>query len=316
MVFLATALYSLHRRSPSRVDCRANRIVVERTVRARRGTAHQRNHAPLAPHRPPAARRTGVGKWALSLLSHTWKAAPRAARRRARQRCRRLETSSGREQSAQRPAKAALQSDAINPSFRASPLPKNNSVWEPCLNVFPIHPPPLRQRRDDVLLLAETLLARLAGGSSGRRLSPEAADWLRRSAYPGNVRESRHTLARARLPCAGDEILLQHLPLELATAARTHPSASQQYLPEQPDSREREAVSLPEQVRRLAANARLWPGTSACRGVETDVVPSTESARRHDTVVLRDRCWRKRPTQERRVAASPGKRSAYWTLTG
>jgi len=55
MAFVATALHSLHRRSPSRVNSRANRIVVERTVRARRGTIHQSNRAPLAPHRPPAA---------------------------------------------------------------------------------------------------------------------------------------------------------------------------------------------------------------------------------------------------------------------
>jgi two-component system response regulator HydG len=124
------------------------------------------------------------------------------------------------------------------------------------LNVFPIHLPPLRQRGDDVLLLAETLLARLAGGSSCRRLSPEAADWLSRYAYPGNVRELRNILERASLLCDGDEILLQHLPLELVTAACTLPGAPPQYLPAQPDSREREAVSLAEQVRHFRGNRK------------------------------------------------------------
>jgi transcriptional regulator with GAF, ATPase, and Fis domain len=50
------------------------------------------------------------------------------------------------------------------------------------LNIFPIHLPPLRQRGDDVLLLAETLLDRVAGGRLRSRLSAEAAAWLR--GYP------------------------------------------------------------------------------------------------------------------------------------
>jgi two-component system response regulator HydG len=84
------------------------------------------------------------------------------------------------------------------------------------LNIFPIHLPPLRQRGDDVLLLAEALLDRLSGGSAHNRLSPEAADWLRSYPYPGNVRELRNILERACLLCDGDEIRLPHLPLDVA----------------------------------------------------------------------------------------------------
>lgn len=79
------------------------------------------------------------------------------------------------------------------------------------LNIFPIFLPPLRERGDDVLLLAEALLARVA---NGRMLgfSPVARAWLSRHNYPGNVRELRNLLERACLLCDGDEIRLEHLP--------------------------------------------------------------------------------------------------------
>ena len=79
------------------------------------------------------------------------------------------------------------------------------------LNVFPIFLPPLRQRGDDVLLLAEALLARVA---NGRTLSfaAEAVDWLKAYSFPGNVRELRNILERACLLCDGDQIRLSHLP--------------------------------------------------------------------------------------------------------
>ena len=79
------------------------------------------------------------------------------------------------------------------------------------LNIFPIHLPALRERREDILLLAEGLLARLAAGRS-LRFSREAVAWLRDYAFPGNVRELRNLLERACLLCDGDEIDLRHLP--------------------------------------------------------------------------------------------------------
>ncbi|MFN4149220.1 MAG: sigma-54 interaction domain-containing protein, partial [Rhodocyclaceae bacterium] len=56
------------------------------------------------------------------------------------------------------------------------------------LNTFPIHLPALRERIEDVPLLAEALLARVAPGRS-LRLSEDALDCLMRYGYPGNVRE-------------------------------------------------------------------------------------------------------------------------------
>jgi two-component system, NtrC family, response regulator HydG len=79
------------------------------------------------------------------------------------------------------------------------------------LNIFPIFLPALRERREDIALLADTLLARVAGGRS-LRLSREAIGWLMDYDFPGNVRELRNLLERACLLTDGDEIDLRHLP--------------------------------------------------------------------------------------------------------
>ena len=67
------------------------------------------------------------------------------------------------------------------------------------LNVFPIHLPPLRDRADDVVLLAQIFAQNLAG-KSGRRLAPftdRVKDRLRRYEWPGNVRELQNVIERA-----------------------------------------------------------------------------------------------------------------------
>lgn len=65
------------------------------------------------------------------------------------------------------------------------------------LQVFPVVIPPLRDRRDDILPLAEHLLARVGAGSS--TLSASARDALVRYDWPGNVRELLNVLRRAAL---------------------------------------------------------------------------------------------------------------------
>jgi DNA-binding NtrC family response regulator len=67
------------------------------------------------------------------------------------------------------------------------------------LNVLPIALPPLRERRADIVPLAEHLLARLAAvhGREGAKLSPAARRALEHSPWPGNVRELKNTLERA-----------------------------------------------------------------------------------------------------------------------
>ncbi len=85
------------------------------------------------------------------------------------------------------------------------------------LSVFPIVLPPLRERREDIGLLADTLLARLAPGraytfAGATRARIEAHD------FPGNIRELRNIVERAILMADGDMLLPQHLSPELAGA--------------------------------------------------------------------------------------------------
>lgn len=82
------------------------------------------------------------------------------------------------------------------------------------LNVIAIHLPPLRERREDVPLLAEAFLARSAAqrGEEPRRLSEEAMAALQRYDWPGNVRELENALERAVILARGDAIELSTLP--------------------------------------------------------------------------------------------------------
>jgi two-component system nitrogen regulation response regulator NtrX len=76
------------------------------------------------------------------------------------------------------------------------------------LNVVPIDVPPLRQRLEDVPLLVEHFLGRLAAtqGMPARRFTPAAIERLKAHAWPGNVRELRNTVERLLILAAGDAI--------------------------------------------------------------------------------------------------------------
>lgn len=87
------------------------------------------------------------------------------------------------------------------------------------LNAFPITLPPLRERREDIPLLAQTLLARVAPART-LRIGANAQRALSAYDYPGNIRELRNILERASLLCDADEIRLAHLPDELAHPQR------------------------------------------------------------------------------------------------
>ena len=99
------------------------------------------------------------------------------------------------------------------------------------LNIFPIFLPPLRERGEDILLLANALLSRVSNGRS-LKISSEAADWFCQYQYPGNVRELRNLLERACLLCDGDEIRLQHLPADLVTETKPYRDPRESQSPE------------------------------------------------------------------------------------
>jgi transcriptional regulator with GAF, ATPase, and Fis domain len=84
------------------------------------------------------------------------------------------------------------------------------------LNVFEIRLPALRERRDDILPLAEVFLGDIAR-SIGRPpggIAREARDALLGYAWPGNVRELRNVLERAAILCEGGLITSEHLAFE------------------------------------------------------------------------------------------------------
>jgi two-component system response regulator PilR (NtrC family) len=89
------------------------------------------------------------------------------------------------------------------------------------LNVIELGVPPLRERREDLALLAERTLQRLAAdcGLEPARLSAEALEKLKSYRFPGNVRELENMLERAYTLCEDDVIQASDLRLGDAPAA-------------------------------------------------------------------------------------------------
>ena len=88
------------------------------------------------------------------------------------------------------------------------------------LNVITLHLPPLRERPDDVPLLAELFLQRTSA-ARGRemRLAPETLDLMQTYDWPGNVRELENALERAAVMTAEGDILPSALPARLTERA-------------------------------------------------------------------------------------------------
>ena len=91
------------------------------------------------------------------------------------------------------------------------------------LNVFPIYLPPLRERRSDILLLAEHFLKKYAEiyGKRIQRISTTAINMMMAYHWPGNVRELENCMERAVLTCTDDVIHGYALPPTLQTGDAT-----------------------------------------------------------------------------------------------
>lgn len=86
------------------------------------------------------------------------------------------------------------------------------------LAVFPLFIPPLRERREDILLLARNFLARLHPDHPG--FSPKAVRLMEAHGWPGNVRELENWVEYAAVMSAGNRILPEHFPLSTAPAPK------------------------------------------------------------------------------------------------
>lgn len=94
------------------------------------------------------------------------------------------------------------------------------------LSVFPITIPPLRERTDDVAILARHFIEKFCREMTKKPLllSPGALDDLRAYAWPGNVRELQNCIERAVILSDGDTIHSRHLNLSFRQPATVAPA--------------------------------------------------------------------------------------------
>jgi NtrC-family two-component system response regulator AlgB len=82
------------------------------------------------------------------------------------------------------------------------------------LNVIDLHMPSLRQRPEDILILADQLLNRsfISTSRKSRPLDEAAKKAIQSYGWPGNIRELKNALERAAILCTGDQVTLEDLP--------------------------------------------------------------------------------------------------------
>jgi two-component system response regulator AtoC len=120
---------------------------------------------------------------------------------------------------------------------------------------FPILLPPLRQRKADILVLAEHFLRRFATGQSrgALRFSREALKLLYEYPWPGNVRELENVIQRAVVMAEGTEIREHDLPLAIQSYALPSPTPSHSVF----DPPENGAIQPMEKVKEAAIRHAL-----------------------------------------------------------
>ena len=161
------------------------------------------------------------------------------------------------------------------------------------LNVFPIVVPPLRERGDDVVLLARTFLQRYARqiGRSVAPLSEADLDRLRGYGWPGNVRELQNVIERAVITAPGGRVDLARVlpgPSSPAAPAETSAAPSRERAPDgTPEEIEVETILTDEEMRELERSNLLRALESASWQVSGEqgaarllgIPPSTLSSR-------------------------------------
>ena len=82
------------------------------------------------------------------------------------------------------------------------------------INTITVHIPPLRERREDIALLAQHFLEQSAAYGR-KRIAPKAMACLEAYDWPGNVRELRHAIERAVILAQGEEVQPEDLPPDI-----------------------------------------------------------------------------------------------------
>ncbi len=141
------------------------------------------------------------------------------------------------------------------------------------LNVFPIYMPPLRERRTDILLLADNFLEKFAKENHKEimRFSTPAIDMLMGYHWPGNVRELENCIERAVLLCEEGVIHSYHLPPTLQTGIESD-TLSALSLDEAVENLEKEIIidSLKNSEGNITTAAQLLKTTVRKLGYKAD----------------------------------------------
>jgi transcriptional regulator with PAS, ATPase and Fis domain len=127
------------------------------------------------------------------------------------------------------------------------------------ISAFPIHLPPLRERAADIPMLVQSFLQR--GGHAQQRVIVEPTAMARLQAYdwPGNIRELRNVLDRARLFADDGKLRVEHLPEQLQPGAQHRlPAGTPSAMPLAPSAQAgRRGEADDATLRQLAQTSRL-----------------------------------------------------------
>jgi two-component system nitrogen regulation response regulator NtrX len=133
------------------------------------------------------------------------------------------------------------------------------------LNVIPVSVPPLRERTEDIPILAAHFLEEYSSayGRRPKELSPAAVNVLLRYPWPGNVRELKNVIERLVIMCPQESIEPHHLPPELFRGAPKEPQSAVATLQEARSAYERDFI-----LRKLEENQWNMTRTAAALGLE------------------------------------------------
>src|SRR6185312_4457273 len=96
------------------------------------------------------------------------------------------------------------------------------------LNVFPIHIPPLRERKEDIPMLVEYFIDRFArkAGKNIRSIDRESLELLESYSWPGNIRELQNVVERSVVLCDTDTLSIEKSWLSLENSGSRVPTGS------------------------------------------------------------------------------------------
>ncbi len=117
------------------------------------------------------------------------------------------------------------------------------------INIFPVHLPPLRERKEDIALLVNAFIQELRSDTQKRitGVSPEVMDIFMRHRWPGNIRELKSALEYAFLVAESGLVEIHHLPSQLQSVIKTETA------PESVSADSRDAVGPEEKAQLIEA---------------------------------------------------------------